>query len=147
MTIMNDIVALFQNIPRIYGGYYKRSLLPWIGLASILFLPIYCILITVLALLRITLLLLYLPTLLIGSSSGDAYGFEYPIMGFVALPILLAYYVFYVASFVPFLLIGALCDLIAEIISRGNHQVYYRTVWSSVFSAPHKEAYSFSSTY
>jgi len=58
----------------------------------------------------------------------------------VMLPLFLSYYGFFLITFLPYLILGALADLLAEIISKNNHHPLYVIVWPSVFATPHKEA-------
>lgn len=141
MIIINKIRVMYSNIALIYGANYSNKKLIWVVLSSFVLLPLYFFLITLLSIISLILLFLFSPFYLAKIILGDTWGIDDPIMGIVMLPLSLGYYGAFLITFIPYLLIGLLSDLLAEIISSKNHNPNYVIVWPSVFAAPHKEAY------
>lgn len=141
MIIIHKIKTFFINMLHIYSNDYSCKKLVWVVFLSVLFLPIYFFLISLLVLISALLLILFTPFYLIKAIIGDTYGLDDPIMSVLILPLSTGYYAAYLITFIPYVLIGLLCDLIAEIISYKRHKNEYVIIWPSVFSVPHKEAY------
>ncbi len=147
MIIINKIKIFFINMIQIYGTNYSLKRKTWTIILSIVFMPIYFVLLVSLTVINIALLFFYLPFYLIKLILGDTWGMDNYIMGIVLLPILILYYSAYLISFLPYLMMALLSDFIAEIISYKNHHEDYTIIWPSVFAAPHKETYPPKFTY
>jgi len=141
VIIINKIKLLYSNIVLIYGGQYTAREMLWVIISSIFLIPLYVFFITILSVISIFLLFLFSPFYLVKIILGDTWGLDDPIMGVVMLPLSLSYYGIFLITFLPYLIIGLLSDLIGEIISKKNHNPLYVIVWPSVFAAPHKEVY------
>lgn len=140
MIIFNKIKLLYMNIAFIFGSNYSYRQSYWVLASSILLIPIYVLFITILSVISILQMFLFSPFYLAKIIMNDTWGLDDPILGLVMLPLFLSYYGFFLITFLPYLILGALADLLAEIISKNNHHPLYVIVWPSVFATPHKEA-------
>ena len=141
MIVIHKIKTLFTNIVQIYDCNYSPRKLLWVIASSIPLIPLYLSFIIFLVSINVLLLILFLPFYIIKALSGNTYGMDDPIMSIVLLPLSIGYFSAYFFTFIPYIIVGFLCDAIAEIISFKKHNVDYVIVWPSVLAAPHKEAY------
>ncbi len=139
MNSLEKIVSLFTNIGNIYGPPFSKAQKFSQVFLSFIFLPIYILIIFALALLNLIQFALYSPLILSRMIMG--YGQNDPMIGIVTLPITTAYFAFFLLSIIPSVLLGLICDGVAEVISFHNHKPDYVIVWPQALVGAHYSEY------
>jgi hypothetical protein len=146
MNTFQKIGALFVNLTKIYGDYpffYQKLL---IVILSIFLLPVYFILVVILSALNLLGFLIFRIYIINKLINEIFFVFSSnPTLSWTDLffvPGALIYYTYYLFQILISLILGFLCDFIAEVISSRNHAYGYVLVWPSAFVGAHHGVYS-----
>jgi hypothetical protein len=146
MNTFQKIGALFVNLTKIYGKYpffYQKL---FIVILSMFLLPVYFIIVVILSALNLLGFLIFRIYIINKLINEIFFVFSSnPTLSWTDLffvPGALIYYAYYLFQILISLILGFLCDFIAEVISSRNHADGYVLVWPSAFVGAHHGVYS-----